>query len=114
MATEKLVRTLALALPETTEKPCFGTPGFYVKGKLFARLWEDGATLVVMVPTEDRAELIAAEPEKFFFTDHYANYPSVLVRLPAIDRAELREVLTDSWRFRAPKRVLAAFDAANA
>ena len=35
----------------------------------------------------------------------------VLVRLDAVDREELGELLEASWRLRAPKRVVAAFDA---
>jgi len=40
------VRQLALALPEVTEGICFGTPAFYVRKKLLARLREDGDTLL--------------------------------------------------------------------
>lgn len=32
----------------------------------------------------------------------------VLVRLAAVGERQLRELLVDSWRVRAPKRVLAA------
>ena len=62
----------------------------------------------------DEAEkdfLIRAEPEKFFTTPHYHGHPSVLVRLDAIGRDELTELLTDSWRVRAPKRLAASLDA---
>jgi hypothetical protein len=34
----------------------------------------------------------------------------VLVRLDAVDREELRELLTDAWRARAPKRLADGFD----
>jgi len=37
MVTDDDVRRLALALPETVERPSYGTPGFRVKDKLFAR-----------------------------------------------------------------------------
>lgn len=43
----RTVRRLALALPGVEEGPCYGTPGFRVKGRFLARLWEDGETLVV-------------------------------------------------------------------
>jgi hypothetical protein len=100
-------RRLALALPETSEKPCHGTPGFYVRKKLFARLRDDGETLVVKVDMGERELLMAAEPETFFITDHYRDWPSMLVRLGAIGEDELREVLTDSWLIAAPKRLAA-------
>jgi hypothetical protein len=38
VATEADVRRIALSLPETTEKPWFGTPGFRVKDKGFLRI----------------------------------------------------------------------------
>ncbi|MEA2451064.1 MAG: hypothetical protein QOG63_2996 [Thermoleophilaceae bacterium] len=111
MATVDDVRRLALGLPESNEKPCYGTPGFYVRNNLFARIRSDDETVVVKVDIGERELLMGAEPETFFITDHYREYPSVLVRLEAIEEDELLEVLTDSWRRVAPKRLLAAFDA---
>jgi hypothetical protein len=111
MATVDDVRRLALGLPETSEKPCYGTPGFYVRKHLFARIRSDDETVVVKVDMGERELLIGAEPEIFFVTDHYLNYGYVLVRIDAIEEDELLEVLTDSWRMVAPKRLLAAFDA---
>lgn len=108
MVTEDDVRRVALSLPHTTEKPSYGTPGFRVKDRLFARIREEGDVLVVWVAGEgEKQGLIAAEPAKFFTTPHYDGHPSVLVRLPAVDVDELAELLTDSWRLRAPKRVAA-------
>ena len=112
MATEDDARRIAMTLPETTEKPSYGTPGFRVKDKLFARMHDLPETLVVWVTDMDEKEaLLSAAPEKFFETPHYDGYPMVLVRLPAVDDEELTEVLTDSWRARAPRRLLADFDA---
>ncbi len=47
MVTEDDVRRIALSLPATTEKPSYGTPGFRVRDKLFARIREEGDVLVV-------------------------------------------------------------------
>lgn len=41
------VRRLLLALPGVEEGSSYGAPGFRVRGKFLARLWEDGETLVV-------------------------------------------------------------------
>jgi hypothetical protein len=49
-------------------------------------------------------------PGKFFITPHYDGYPGILVRLSQVDSEELTELLTDSWRICAPKRLLAAYD----
>ena len=114
MATSDDARRIALSLPETSEGPLYGTPGFRVRDKAFARLRDDDEVLVAWVFGEDDKEaLIATEPEVFFTLPHYDGHPSVLVRLAAIAEDELREVLTDAWRARAPRRLLAAFDASK-
>lgn len=111
MVTEDDVRRIALGLPGTAEKSMYGTPGFYVRGKWFARIKEEGDVLLLPLATEEeKAGLIAAEPAKFFTTPHYDGHAGVLVRLGAVDAEELGELLTDAWRLRAPKRLVAAFD----
>ena len=111
MATEDDVRAIALGLPETEERPSYGTPGFRVKDRLFARIREPGVLVVWCADEAEKDFLIRAEPAKFFTVPHYDGYASVLVRLSAVDRDELAELLTDAWRARAPKRLVAAFDA---
>jgi hypothetical protein len=111
MVTEGDVRRIALGLPETSERTYNRLPGFQVRKQLFIRVHElDGTLLVSCATLEERNELLAAEPEKYFITPHYQGYPAVLVRLGEIDRAELTELITESWRLNAPKRLLAAFD----
>ena len=68
MATPDDVRELALALPETIERSSYGTPGFRVGDRLFARLHQDGESLVVWVDMDEREMLAQTEPEKFFWT----------------------------------------------
>jgi hypothetical protein len=114
MVTEDDVRRVALSLPGTTEKPSYGTPGFRVKDKLFARIREEGDVLVVWVEDEGEKEaLLASAPGTFFTTPHYDGYPMVLVRFDAVDLAELTELLTDAWRIRAPRRLREEFDRAE-
>ncbi len=109
------VRELALSLPETIEKSSYGTPGFRVKDRLFARMREEPGVLAIWCADLDEKEfLIRAEPEKFFTVAHYDGYAMVLVRLEAVDREELLELLTESWRLRGPKRLVAEFDAGSA
>jgi len=112
MTDEADVRRIALSLPETMEKLSWGTPGFRVKDRLFARMRDEGDILIVWcADSAEKEGLIAAEPEKFFSTPHYDGHPSVLVRLPAVDATELTELLTDAWRLRAPAKLVARFDA---
>jgi hypothetical protein len=110
VATLDDVRELVAALPATEEKPSYGTPGFRVKDKLFARLREDDVLVVWVADLGEKEMLLRSEPEKFFTVAHYDAHASVLVRLSAVERDELGELLTDAWRLRAPKRLLAAFD----
>jgi hypothetical protein len=113
MATEDDVRRLALALPETVEKPWYGSPGFRVKDKGFLRIRSEaeGGLVVFVADLGEKAALLASDPEVFFTTPHYDGYPTVLVHLDAVGLDELEELITESWRLKAPKRVLAAFDA---
>jgi hypothetical protein len=112
VATEDDVRRIALGLPETIEKPWFGTPGFRVKDKGFLRIRSEaeGALVVFVADLDEKEALLAADPEVFFTTPHYDGHPTVLVRLDAVAPDELEELIIDSWRVRAPKRVLRAFD----
>jgi hypothetical protein len=78
---------------------------------MFAWIRDDPEALVVWVSSEDDKEaLLAAEPSTFFTTDHYDGHPIVLVRLEAVDAVEARELIIESWRCRAPKRLVAEFD----
>ncbi|MFE2324191.1 MmcQ/YjbR family DNA-binding protein [Streptomyces sp. NPDC059385] len=108
--TARDVRMIALSLPDSTEKLAWGMPTFRVGGKIFVSLADDDTSIGVKCPKEDRAELIAAEPEKFFVREgHDDNYAWLRVRLSAVqDVEELRTILTDSWRQAAPKRLAAA------
>ncbi|MFF8503105.1 MmcQ/YjbR family DNA-binding protein [Streptomyces anulatus] len=104
------VRSAALSLPDTAEKLAWGQPTFRVAGKIFASLGDDETAMGVKCPREDRAELIAAEPEKFFIREgHDDHYAWMRVRLSALeDEDELAAILADSWRQVAPRRLAAA------
>ena len=97
MITFATVRALALALPDTEEGTIYGTTAFKVRGKMFAcRAIHPSAepgTLAVRIAFDQRDELIAAQPEVYYFTDHYVNYPAMLVRLSRVHRDALRDLL---------------------
>jgi hypothetical protein len=92
------VRDIAETLPDAEESTSYGTPAFKVKGKLFARFHQGGEALVVSVDFEQREEMMKTSPEKFYITDHYLNYPWVLVRMSSVTPDELRDLLIGSWR----------------
>jgi hypothetical protein len=96
--TFKDVRKMALALDGVEESTSYGTAAFKIRGKLIARLKEDGETLVVGTTFEEREEMMRAEPETYYITDHYLNYPWVLVRLPKVHPDALRDLLKGAVR----------------
>ena len=101
---------MALALPEVQEGVCFGTPAFYVRRKLMLRLWPDGEMLVVRFPKKKRAALIEENPDVFSVTDHYRNYPSVLVNLLAVNRDLLGRMIEGAWRLQASPKLVSTYD----
>lgn len=106
MSTETDVQRLATALPEVTERPSYGTPAYYVAGKIFARMHEDPGVLICWrADLEERQVLLDSDPAKYFTTDHYDGHPSVLVRLDRVEVDELAELLSEAWHARAPRRL---------
>ena len=104
--TFETVRKMALALDKVEEKTSYGTPAFRVAGALFARQHQDMESLVVRMDFADREELMAADPETYYITDHYLNYKWVLVRLARVHPDALRDLLRGAWRSAArnPRR----------
>jgi hypothetical protein len=108
------VRRLALALPEVEEST--DDFGFSVAGKRFAWLWRERVDPrktkvpnpeVVVLRVTDLAEkeaLVASLPG-VFTEPHYDGYKAVLVRLPDVADDDLTELVTDSWRAVAPRRL---------
>lgn len=107
------VRELALALPGTEERLAWGAPTFRLPKGIFVSLSDDEESIGFRFPKEERAEMIAAEPGKFFVRPgHDDHYNWLRVRLDAIDKDELRAIIEDSWRQLASKKLIAEHDAA--
>jgi hypothetical protein len=104
--TYDIVRRMALTFPNVEESTSYGTPALKVKGKLFIR-WrneEDPDTIVLKMPFEQREGLMAEEPETYFITDHYRNYPWVLVRLSKVHPDALHDLLQIGYRAAIPMK----------
>jgi len=106
------VRRIALSLPGAYEQASYNDmPSFRTKPRMFAAVKDEGAVAVVWVADEDeKRALIASGSDRFTTTPHYDGHPIVLVRLGAVDVDELRELVTESWRLRAPGRDVRAWD----
>ncbi len=110
------VRRIALALPETFEQPSYGgRPSWRTKQRMFTWLPDvEPEVLVVWVESEEeKRALITAEPRKFSTTPHYDGHPIVLADLRALDVDEATELITESWRLRAAKKLVKEWDAAQ-
>lgn len=98
------VRNIALGWPEVEDSTSYGTPALKVRKKLLVRLKEDGDTLVMPgVPPDERDVLIESQPKIFSFTDHYRDYPIVLIRLSKAKRAAIEPLLRRQWLALASK-----------
>ena len=96
--TYETVRAIGKTLEGVEEGTSYGTAALKVRGVLMARLKEDGETLVLRTTLVDRDLLMNAAPSIYFITEHYRDYPWVLVRLTEISRAELQERMQESWQ----------------
>jgi hypothetical protein len=105
------IRRIALSLPDVEEGTSYGTPAFKVRGKLFLRLRDEDTTLVVKVDRDEREALVVSAPKIYSVTEHYLNYPWILVSLADIGIADLEERVTEAWRLTAPAKLRAEFDA---
>ncbi len=92
------VRKIALAFPHVEDGTSYGTPALKVKKKFFVRLREDGDSLVIGMPFEQREALMTEDPETYYITDHYLNYEYVLVRLSRVSAAAMRDLLKGAYR----------------
>jgi hypothetical protein len=126
MATQDDVRRIAMALPGVSEEP--GRFAFSVenrgKAKGIAWIWLErvepkkarvpnpGVLAVRVRDQDEKAALLAGDPDALFTEPHYNGFPAVLVRLRAIRVPALRALLTEAWRCQAPKAVVAAHDGA--
>jgi hypothetical protein len=97
------VRRIGLELPHVEEGTTYGSPALKLRGKLLTCLAihksAEPDTLAVRIDFDQRAELMAADPDTYYLTGHYVNYPVVLVRLSRIHLDALRDLLGIAWRF---------------
>lgn len=119
MVTWDDVRSIALRLPETSERLSRGLATWRVRDRVF--VWErplrpadlralgEGAPAGPILGARvehlmAKEALLADESGVFFTTPHFDGYPAILVRLGEIAVEDLEEVIVEAWLARAPKR----------
>ena len=97
------VREIGLRLPGAEKGTTYGSPALKVDGKMFACMAvhrsAEPNSLVVRVDFEERDELISADPNTYYLTDHYVDYATVLVRLARVHRDALGDLLRMAHQF---------------
>jgi hypothetical protein len=108
MVTIDDVRELALTLPRSYEVMVRDRVKFRVGRIVYLSFSRDESLMGFGFPKDEREALVASEPDKFMMPKPSdLRYHWVVVRLAAIDEAEMRELVLDAWRMVVPKRVAA-------
>ena len=103
---------IALALPGVELSSGYRTPAIKVQGRFMARLrTEAEGALAIRCDFLDRQILLQTAPETFFLTDHYRDYPAILVWLDKVRRDVLVDLIERAWRMAAPPKLLKAVQA---
>jgi hypothetical protein len=102
---------LAMQFPGVERGTSYGTPSIKVNGKFMARLRSDAeGWLAIRCDIVERDMLLQAAPEVFHLTDHYRDYPMILIDLTEIRRDALAAIVERAWRMTAPKKLIRAYD----
>jgi hypothetical protein len=110
------LRRMCLSLPEASEKETWGDPTWRVRDRIFAMQkgnYEGGrASVWCKAPEGAQAELVASSPERFFVPPYVGQKGWVGAHMdtPEVDWEELAEIIEDSYRLIAPKRLVALLD----
>lgn len=107
------VRRACLALPEVTERPSHGAPTFFVRGKRSFVMFHDDhhgdgiLGIWCAAPPGAQAELLEAEPDRFFRPPYVGHRGWIGVRLDrSPDWVELAAIVTDAYKQVAPKSLV--------
>lgn len=110
MVTIDQVRSVAVALPRSTEAFVQGRVKFRVGRIVYLAFSRDATLLGFAFPKEWRDALVETEPDKFMLPrESDLRYNWAVVRLAAIDETEMRELVIDAWAIVVPKSVAAAY-----
>lgn len=105
-------RRLVLALPEAFEAAHMGHPDFRVGGKIFATLWPAKRQGVAMLTPEQQEMMISVRPNVFTpASGAWGRRGSTMIALDEVVEEDLCVALRMAWHNKAPKQLVALFDA---
>ena len=106
------VRSFAGGLPRTTEGVAHGRVKFRIGRLVYLDFSSDETVMGFAFPKEWREVLVGSDPDKFRMPRRSdLRYTWVCVRLAAIDRPEMEELVLDAWAMCVPKKVVAEYRA---
>jgi hypothetical protein len=109
------VRALASSLPRSYEVWVHQRVKFRVGQIVYVAFSRDETEMGFAFAREWREVLVGSDPRKFLMPrPSELRWNWVVVRLAAIDSAEMQELVLDAWRMVVPKRVAAEYDAIGA
>lgn len=91
------VVAFALSLPDTMLAPYYGTPCPKVNRKAFVSPGREPGSFHVACPHDEKAVLMDTDPDTFWQTAHYANWPGLLVRYGSADPERVALVIRRAW-----------------
>jgi hypothetical protein len=87
-------RAIALSLPGAEERPWFNRPCVFIHDRFLTRVHDKEEAVVLQIGSmEMREMMLEAEPDLFYITDHYRNFPFVLARLKALTKTSFKSML---------------------
>lgn len=90
-------------MAEVERGTAYGSPALKYRGKLLACIAvhksAEPNSLAVRIAFEDRAALIKTDPDVYYLTPHYVDYPVVLARLSRLNAHQLKDLLAMAYRF---------------
>lgn len=104
------VFAIASAFPGVVRSITHGTPSIKLGTKFLLREREPGILALQRPSIDERDMLIEADPELFFVTDHYRDYPYVLIRMDRLTPDHFRALFETIWREKATKSQISAYD----
>ena len=91
------MQAFAVTLPKTELSTSYRAPAIKVAGKMFVSTGHEPGSFHVRAPHDEKAMLLETDPDTFWQTPHYANWPGLLVRYGSVDPERVRLVITRAW-----------------